>query len=79
MCLGSIIHIAMKSDKETVETLVKFDDFLDVVLGDITEFGIPLEGKRITRWHQILLSTRNTAMLVPGEGPDTQKDFLDLW
>lgn len=49
MCLGSIIHIAMKSDKETVETLVKFDDFLDVVLGDITEFGIPLEGKRITR------------------------------
>lgn len=49
MCLGSIIHIAMKSNKETVETLVKFDDFLDVVLGDITEFGIPLEGKRITR------------------------------
>lgn len=49
MCLGSIIHIAIKSDKETVETLVEFDDFFVVVLGDITEFGIPLEEKRITR------------------------------
>lgn len=70
----------MKSDKETAEALVKFDNFFNVVLGDITEFGIPLEGERITRWHQILLSTRNTAMLVPGgEGPDTQMDFFDLW
>ncbi|CAO2637697.1 U6 snRNA-associated Sm-like protein LSm5 [Lemmus lemmus] len=49
MCLGSIIHIAMKSDIGTAETLVKFDDFFNVMLGDITEFGIPLEGERITK------------------------------
>uniref|UniRef100_A0A1X7VQC3 U6 snRNA-associated Sm-like protein LSm5 n=1 Tax=Amphimedon queenslandica TaxID=400682 RepID=A0A1X7VQC3_AMPQE len=38
-CIGSRIHIIMKSsDKEIVGTLLGFDDFVNVVLEDVTEF-----------------------------------------
>ena len=37
-CIGSRIHIIMKSsDKEIVGTLLGFDDFVNVVLEDVTE------------------------------------------
>uniref|UniRef100_A0A2K5UNY1 LSM5 homolog, U6 small nuclear RNA and mRNA degradation associated n=1 Tax=Macaca fascicularis TaxID=9541 RepID=A0A2K5UNY1_MACFA len=31
-CIGSRIHIVMKSDKEIVGTLLGFDDFVNMVL-----------------------------------------------
>ncbi|XP_044802618.1 U6 snRNA-associated Sm-like protein LSm5 isoform X2 [Bubalus bubalis] len=37
-CIGSRIHIVMKSDKEIVGTLLGFDDFVNMVLEDVTEF-----------------------------------------
>ena len=37
-CIGSRIHIIMKSsDKEIVGTLLGFDDFVNMVLEDVTE------------------------------------------
>ncbi|KAI8487718.1 RNA-binding protein lsm5 [Branchiostoma belcheri] len=36
-CIGSRIHIVMKSDKEIVGTLLGFDDFVNMVLEDVTE------------------------------------------
>ena len=37
-CIGSRIHIIMKSsDKEIVGTLLGFDDFVNIVLEDVTE------------------------------------------
>ena len=54
-CIGSRIHIVMKSDKEIVGTLLGFDDFVNVVLEDVTEFEITPEG-RITKLDQILLN-----------------------
>ena len=36
-CIGSRIHIIMKSDKEVVGTLLGFDDFVNMVLEDVTE------------------------------------------
>ena len=69
-CIGSRIHIVMKSDKEIVGTLLGFDDFVNVVLEDVTEFEITPEG-RITKLDQILLNGNNITMLVPGgEGPE---------
>ncbi|XP_039318027.1 U6 snRNA-associated Sm-like protein LSm5 isoform X2 [Saimiri boliviensis] len=60
-CIGSRIHIVMKSDKEIV----------DMVLEDVTEFEITPEGRRITKLDQILLNGNNITMLVPGgEGPE---------
>lgn len=51
-CIGSRIHIVMKSDKEIVGTLLGFDDFVNMVLEDVTDFEITPE--RITKLDQIL-------------------------
>uniref|UniRef100_A0A1D5R134 U6 snRNA-associated Sm-like protein LSm5 n=1 Tax=Macaca mulatta TaxID=9544 RepID=A0A1D5R134_MACMU len=70
-CIGSRIHIVMKSDKEIVGTLLGFDDFVSILLkgGGVSE--ITPEGRRITKLDQILLNGNNITMLVPGgEGPE---------
>ncbi|XP_060053070.1 U6 snRNA-associated Sm-like protein LSm5 [Erinaceus europaeus] len=69
-CTGSRLHIVMKSDKEIVGTHLGFDDFVDMVLEDATEFEITPEGRRVTKLDQILLNGNNITMLVPGEGPE---------
>ncbi|KAA8580527.1 hypothetical protein FQN60_013485 [Etheostoma spectabile] len=71
-CIGSRIHIVMKTDKEIVGTLLGFDDFVicvlhsdlvDMVLEDVTEFEITPEGRRITKLDQILLNGNNITMV----------------
>lgn len=60
----------MKNDKEIVGTLLGFDDFVNMVLEDVTEYEILPEGKRITKLEQILLNGNNINIMVPGgEGP----------
>ena len=44
-CIGSRIHIIMRNDKEIVGTLLGFDDFVNMVLEDVTEFENTPEGK----------------------------------
>ena len=69
--IGSRMHIIMKNDKEVVGTLLGFDDFVNMVLEDVTEFETTSEGRRVTKLDQILLNGNNIAMLVPGgEGPE---------
>ena len=53
----------MKSDKEIVGTLLGFDDFVNMVLEDVTEFEITPEGRRITKLDQILLNGNNITMV----------------
>lgn len=36
-CIGSKIHVVMKSDKEIVGTLRGFDDYVNMVLENVTE------------------------------------------
>ncbi|XP_072034758.1 U6 snRNA-associated Sm-like protein LSm5 [Amphiura filiformis] len=70
-CIGSRIHIVMKSDKEVVGTLLGFDDFVNMVLEDVVEFETTAEGRRVTKLDQILLNGNNITMLIPGsEGPE---------
>lgn len=60
----------MKGDKEIVGLLRGFDDYVNMVLEDVTEYEITVEGKRVTKLDQILLNGNNIALLVPGgEGP----------
>jgi len=60
----------MRGDKEIVGTLLGFDDFVNMVLEDVTGFENTSEGRRITKLDQILLNGNNITMLVPGgEGP----------
>ena len=69
-CIGSQIHVIMKGDKELVGTLRGFDDYVNMVLEDVTEYEITPEGMRVTKVNQILLNGNNIALLVPGgEGP----------
>lgn len=65
-CIGSRIHIIMKNDKEMVGTLQGFDDFVNMLLDDVTEYESTPEGRKITKLDQILLNGNNIAMLVPG-------------
>lgn len=70
-CIGSKIHVIMKNDKEIVGTLLGFDDYVNMVLEDVTEYEVLPEGKRITKMDQILLNGNNITIMIPGgEGPE---------
>ncbi|CEM04034.1 unnamed protein product [Vitrella brassicaformis CCMP3155] len=68
-CIGSKIWIIMKGDKELVGTLRGFDDFVNMVLDDVTEYTFTSEGKQTTQLDSILLNGNNITMLVPGGQP----------
>ncbi|KAM3075659.1 RNA-binding protein lsm5 [Clarireedia jacksonii] len=66
-CVGSKIWVVMKGDKEFTGTLMGFDDYVNMVLEDVTEFDYL--GNQ-TKLPKILLNGNGIAMLVPGgEGP----------
>ncbi|KAJ1998368.1 RNA-binding protein lsm5 [Coemansia thaxteri] len=61
----------MKSEKEFVGTLLGFDDFVNMVLEDVTEYETAGKTRKVNHLDQILLNGNNICMLVPGgEGPD---------
>uniref|UniRef100_A0A6I8NTE5 U6 snRNA-associated Sm-like protein LSm5 n=1 Tax=Ornithorhynchus anatinus TaxID=9258 RepID=A0A6I8NTE5_ORNAN len=63
-CIGSRIHIVMKSDKEIVGTLLGFDDFVSILFkSDACCPEITPEGRRITKLDQILLNGNNITMV----------------
>lgn len=70
-CIGSRLWIIMKGDKELVGTLRGFDDYVNMVLDDVTEYELDGDGtKRKVQLDQILLNGNNVAMLVPGGSPE---------
>ncbi|KAJ3495741.1 hypothetical protein NMY22_g19898 [Coprinellus aureogranulatus] len=69
-CIGSRIYVVMKSEREFSGTLLGFDDFVNMVLEDVTEFENTAEGRKATKLAQTLLNGNNICMLIPGsEGP----------
>lgn len=69
-CIGSKLWIIMKNEKEFVGTLRGFDDYVNMVLEDVTEYETTPEGKRKTQVEQVLLNGNNVVMLVPGSSPE---------
>mmetsp|Transcript_17838 Transcript_17838/g.37331 ORF Transcript_17838/g.37331 Transcript_17838/m.37331 type:complete len:85 (+) Transcript_17838:85-339(+) len=69
-CIGSRLWVIMKGDKELVGTLRGFDDYVNMVLDDVTEYEITPEGRQATKLDQILLNGNNIALLVPGGDPE---------
>lgn len=65
-CIGSRIWIILKGDKEYVGTLCGFDDFVNVVLEDVTEYYTDSEGSHVAHIKQMLLNGNNICMLIPG-------------
>ncbi|KAG2369421.1 like-Sm ribonucleoprotein [Suillus spraguei] len=71
-CIGSRIWVIMKSDREFTGTLLGFDDFVNMVLEDVTEYETTPQGKKKTRLAQTLLNGNNICMLIPGsDGPES--------
>eukprot|EP00922_Rhytidocystis_sp_ex-Travisia-forbesii_P008533 GHVS01012536.1.p1 GENE.GHVS01012536.1~~GHVS01012536.1.p1 ORF type:complete len:146 (+),score=56.48 GHVS01012536.1:248-685(+) len=68
-CTGSRIWVIMKGDKELVGTLRGFDDYVNMVLDDVTEYSFTPTGKKETHLDSILLNGTNITMLVPGGIP----------
>ena len=65
-CIGSKLHIIMKSEREFVGTFLGFDAFVNMVLEDVTEYHNTPEGGTITKLDQILLNGNNVAMVSGG-------------
>ena len=45
-CIGSRIWVLMKGDKELIGTLRGFDEFVNMVVDDVTEYEITPSGKK---------------------------------
>ena len=70
-CIGSRLWVIMKNEKELVGTLRGFDDYVNLVLDDVTEYIVDAEGQKTTKnLEQILLNGNNVAILVPGGDPE---------
>eukprot|EP00871_Galdieria_phlegrea_P001547 jgi/Galph1/2393/GphlegSOOS_G1076.1 len=65
-CIGSRIWVLMKNDKEFVGTLKGFDQFVNMVLEDVTEYEWTAEGLAKIRLDEILLNGNNICVLIPG-------------
>ncbi|KAL7625093.1 RNA-binding protein lsm5 [Parahypoxylon ruwenzoriense] len=59
-CVGSRIWVIMKGDKEFSGTLLGFDDYVNMVLEDVTEFDY--SGNH-TKLSKILLNGNNICMM----------------
>ncbi|RPD81924.1 hypothetical protein L226DRAFT_607145 [Lentinus tigrinus ALCF2SS1-7] len=61
----------MKNDREFTGTLLGFDDFVNMVLEDVTEYETTAQGRKKTTLNQTLLNGNNICMLIPGSsGPE---------
>jgi len=61
----------MKSEREFTGTLLGFDDFVNMVLEDVTEYETTPQGRKSTKLASTLLNGNNICMLIPGSsGPE---------
>ncbi|GAA5947936.1 hypothetical protein JCM3775_004941 [Rhodotorula graminis] len=67
---GSQVWVIMKTEREFTGTLVGFDDYVNMVLEDVTEYENTPQGRKTTKLGQTLLNGNNIAMIVPGRGPE---------
>ncbi|KAJ5902296.1 LSM domain-containing protein [Penicillium taxi] len=69
--VGLQVWVIMKGDKEFTGILAGFDEYVNMVLTDVTEYDWSGEGTQI-KLDRILLNGNNVCMLVPGGKPDEE-------
>lgn len=69
-CLGTKVWIIMKGEKEITGVLRGFDDYMNMVMEDVTEYTFTPEGVKTTDLKDLLLNGNYIAMIVPGERPN---------
>ncbi|KAH9860540.1 RNA-binding protein lsm5 [Plenodomus biglobosus] len=62
-CVGSQIWVIMNGGKEFTGKLVGFDDYVNMVLEDVTEIDVTEGNNKLPK---ILLNGNNICMMVPG-------------
>ncbi|KLJ06838.1 hypothetical protein EMPG_17673 [Blastomyces silverae] len=72
-CVGSKIWVVMKGDKEFAGTLLGFDDYVNMVLEDVTEFDYT--GAQ-TKLPKILLNGNNVCMVSTASTPLLPRMFI---
>jgi len=66
-CIGSRITVILKNDREFTGTLLGFDDFVNMVLEDVTECQTLPSGERVkSKLQTTLLNGNNICILLPG-------------
>lgn len=66
-CIGSRITVILKNDREFTGVLLGFDDFVNMVLEDVTECQTLPSGERVkTKLQTTLLNGNNICILLPG-------------
>ncbi|RKP26986.1 Sm-like protein LSm5, partial [Syncephalis pseudoplumigaleata] len=65
-CIGSRIWVVMKDEKEFVGVLEGFDDYVNMLLRDVTEFDTAADGERRTHKLERLLLNGNNICMVSG-------------
>ncbi|KAG4302762.1 hypothetical protein PCK1_000922 [Pneumocystis canis] len=70
-CIGSRIWVVMKGDTEFSGTLLGFDDYVNMVLEDVTEYNV--SDGTFEKHQRLLLNGNGICMLIPGGEGDFQK------
>lgn len=68
-CVGSRLWVLMRGDREFVGTLKGFDDYVNIVLEDVSEIQVGEDGRRVVSKlaePSILLNGSAVTLLVPG-------------
>ncbi|KAK1443445.1 U6 snRNA-associated like protein [Babesia gibsoni] len=68
-CLGTKVWIIMKGEKEITGVLKGFDDYMNMVMEDVTEYTFTPDGIKTTELKDALLNGNYIAMIVPGGRP----------
>ena len=58
-CVGKKVWVIMKNKKELVGTLKGYDDYVNMVMEDVTEYTVTSDGKQVTKLESILLNGNN--------------------
>ncbi|WFD47102.1 RNA-binding protein lsm5 [Malassezia furfur] len=70
-CIGSNIWVVMKTQREFVGKLLGFDDYVNMVLEDVTEYEATPQGYKKNKLNKTLLNGNNICALIPGgAGPE---------
>jgi U6 snRNA-associated Sm-like protein LSm5 len=71
-CVGAKVWIVMRGNTEFTGTLKGFDDFVNLVLDDVTEYTYDEEGGRsaVQLESSILLNGNAVTLIVPGASPE---------
>ncbi|GAA5988800.1 hypothetical protein JCM10908_006177 [Rhodotorula pacifica] len=70
--IGSQVWVIMKTEREFTGKLVGFDDYVNMVMEDVTEYENTPEGRKTNKLGQTLLNGNQIAMIVPGRGPEDE-------